>query len=570
MLRALAVKNVGVIEETEVSFGPGLVVLTGETGAGKSLVLEALGLLSGARADPHVVRAGAASAVVDGVFERTPKLAERLAALGLEDHGADVSIRRVVETNGRGRVHVNGALTSVGVLRQLMQGLLEVSGQHEHWVLLEPSKHLSVVDGLVSAEELAEMRSAWNAVLETQQALAHEGGDERQAAARQALLTHELKEIEALSPQAGEDVALDVERRRLVSVEKVRRALFEAGECLSGEEGAVERVARAVSTARDAAQADERGKPLAERLASLQLELDEAARDGARLLSAVEADPARLAEVEERLDALRRLCRKHAAPLEAVVQRAEAMRAELVSLAQRGERREQLGAQLAVRTAAATQVANRLSGKRKQVLKGLVAGVKAHLAALALDGARFEAEVGSAPLGPHGVDTVAFQFCANPGESLRPLSEVASGGEASRLFLAVRAALAPAQGPGCVVLDEADAGVGGAAAEAVGRVIRELAQHRQVLCVTHSPQVAAFADAHLKVAKGRAQGRTRAAVSRLEDEASQVAELARMMSGAAVSPEAHAAAAALVRGARRTGPSARRRPVSPARRSSTA
>lgn len=572
MLLALRIENFTVVEEVEVGFGPGLTVLTGETGAGKSILVDALGLLLGARADPDCVRSGAEEAVVEAVVQRTAGLAGRLEALGLPDHGDEVVLRRVVGRAGRSKVHVNGALASVGVLAQLMRGELDIAGQHAHVGLFEPANHRAVLDrweGVTSTLEAYRAAHAPLLALEAErQAL---GGDPAAHEARADFARFQLEELERLAPAPGEEPALEAERRRLASVERLRIAALESEALLGGEEAGVCTVAaRAARILEDAARTDPDLGEAATGVLSAAASLEDAARSLRRYLDGLEADPERLAGVEERLDALRRLARKHGTDVAGLPLRLEALRIECARLEGRRERVVALEAERSAAEARAWEAARTLRGERERAARQLERAMASELGRLALPRAGFTVQLAPRDvLRSDGADEVEFLFSANPGEPVRPLSRVASGGEASRLWLALKRTSMAHGGPeeaATVVLDEADAGVSGAVADVVGRMVRAVASGRQVLCITHLPQVAAHADAHLVVEKTCGRGRTWSTVRVLADGAPRTRELARMMSGAIVTSEALAAAEALVRAARDSVALPSVRPVSRARR----
>lgn len=555
MLSTLRLKNFAVVEEAEVAFGPGLTVLTGETGAGKSILIDALGLLVGGRAEAEVIRAGADEAIVEGVFEKRDALAERLAELGLPDDGPELCVRRLVGRQGRGRVHVNGALVTVGVLQRLMKGQVDIAGQHEHMALLDAGQHLALVDrfgGLPGGAEAGAWEAAWARLREAEGRLSSLGGDDGQVAARVDFLTFQRDEIARVAPVAGEDVTLEAERRRLASAERLRRTVGEAEELVSTRDGAAsELLGRALQLVGEGEKLDPGLEKVRASLVAAQAELDEGARGLSRYLSSLDGDPGRLEELEERLDALRRLCRKHAAPLEGVIAKQAALEAELDDLQHRAERRAEALAAREVALAEAQAAASALSQARRGAAVRLQRAVADGLERLAMGRARFEVQFEAAPLGPTGADAVQLLFSANAGETLRPLAKVASGGEASRVMLAMKAALAGSDACACSVFDEADAGIGGAVADVVGRLIKDISGHRQVLCITHLPQVAAHADAHLRIEKGEARGRVRSVVHVLEPGEARARELARMLSGVEVTREALGAAEALLRSALR-------------------
>jgi DNA repair protein RecN (Recombination protein N) len=576
MLLALRIESFTVVEEVEVAFGPGLTVLTGETGAGKSILVDALGLLVGGRADGECIRAGADEAVVEAVLNRTPALAQRLEELGLPDRGEEVVLRRVVGRNGRGKVHINGALASVGVLGQLMRGQLDIAGEHAQVGLFEPGVHRALLDGWECiGPALARYRAAHAPLAALDAERVALGGDAGAQETRLDFARFQRDELERLAPGPGEDVALEAERRRLSAVERLRAAALESEALIAGDEaGTVGAVGRACSTLQEAARIDPNLGGAASAVSTALGELDEAARALRRYLDALDADPERLASVEERLDALKRLARKHGTDVGGLVERLEALRADCMRLETWRERLAALEAERAAAEARAWEAARALRRERERAARQLERAISAELVRLALSHASFQVQIAPRDvLRADGADEVEFLFSANLGDPVRPLAKVASGGEASRLWLALKRTLLAHGGSDevpTVVLDEADAGVSGAVADVVGRMVRAVATGRQVLCITHLPQVAAHADVHLLVQKSSTRGRTSSSVLALVPGAPRSRELARMMSGAVVTSEALAAAEALLRVARegadgaRSGTGSRgRRPTSP-------
>nr|WP_253895694.1 DNA repair protein RecN [Corallococcus exercitus] len=557
----LRISNVAVIEEVEVAFGAGLTVLTGETGAGKSILVDALGLLLGGRADADVIRAGCEDAAVEGVFARTPVLAARLEELGLPDLGEEVLVRRVLGRTGRGKVYVNGALVTLGVLGKLTRGAVDIAGQHEHVSLFDSGLHRVLLDKYGGLEEaLAAYGREWANLREVDSRMDALGGDDAKVRERAEFLRFQLDEITRLDPESGEDVKLDAERRRLGSAQKLKRHGAEAELLVSGEApSAVEIVGRALGLVHEGVKLDATLAPVAQSLSTALSELEEAARRLNRYVEGLESDPGRLGEVEERLDALKRLCRKHGVTLDGVLKKRGELETELGTLENRREILEELNQERKRVEERARKAALALSRARKASAGAFSQQVREGLGGLAMGKAAFEVRVTAGEaLRPDGLDEVEFFFSANPGEPARPLAKVASGGEASRLLLALKRALADSDACGCYILDEADAGVSGAIADVVGRMIREVSSHRQVLCITHLPQVAAYADAHLLIKKSVKGERTVSQVLPLAAGAERTQELARMMSGVEVTREALGAAEALVRSAHRATPRARR------------
>ena len=555
MLQGLRISNLAVIEEAELTLGPGLTVMTGETGAGKSILVDALGLLSGGRADATAVRAGCEEGSVEGLLRRTDALASRLSELGLPDLGEELSVRRVIGSTGRGKAYVNGALVTVGVLARLMHGLVDIAGQHEHMSLFDPALHLGLVDAF---GELDAGRSAFRAEHQALRDLELEaqalGTDALTAAGRMDFLRFQLDELEKLAPIDGEDEALEQDRRRLGGAERLRHGAAQVEQLLCAQDGAaLETTGRAIALVTEAAKLDPTLATIQQSLEAARAELDEASRAVGRYIGSLESDPHRLSEVEDRLDALKRLCRKHGTSLKGVLEKRDGLIEELGRLSNRQAQLDALDSRRALLRERAWAAARELSALRVRAARAFEQGVRAGLRELAMPKALFEVQVRlTEVLHSNGADALEFFFSANVGEPVRPLAKVASGGEASRVVLALRRALARHDGCACYVLDEADAGVGGAVAEGVGRMIKEVSRHRQVLCITHLPQVAAFADSHWVISKGQRRGRTHSSVVELTRANERAKELGRMLSGVEVTREALLAAESLMRSALRT------------------
>jgi DNA repair protein RecN (Recombination protein N) len=593
MLTTLRISGFAIVDAIEVRFGPGLNVLTGETGAGKSILVNALHLVLGGRMSGEVLRDGAEEAVVEALFElpSSHRVLSRLEAAGLrpprdapgtEPPGetCELLVRRVAARGGRGRAFVNGALCTVSMLEEAVRGMVDVSGQHEHVSLLDPSTHLDLLDahaglslrqaqGERSPEECFEsLLASYRAAHAALAALVRErdllAADEGERARRADYLAFQLAELDRADPRPGELEALEDERRVLASAEKLREAA-RAAEALSyGEEGsASERVGQAARALAEAALLDRRLEPTLALLRSAAIELEEAGRELGRYADAVGGDPERLAAVEDRLELLRALARKHGGSLEAAVARRAEMREERSRLRGGGERLEEITGELAARGAEAVALARQLTSAREKAARRFAAGVRDELAGLAMGRCRLEVAllppeagvpVDGLVLGPSGAERAEILIAPNPGEPPRPLAKIASGGELSRVLLAVKRTLSRKDPVATYVFDEVDAGIGGAVAEAMGRVLAEVARGRQVICVTHLPQVAAFADRHHRVEKRIAAGRTHAGVVLLEGEEDRRREVARMMAGATITDAALQHAGALIAAARSPAP----------------
>lgn len=534
MLRTLRIRNVAVVEELTVEFGAGLNVLTGETGAGKSILVDALGLAAGERAEAGLVRAGVDRAVVEAVFEPPfpAALQEILETKGVESAEDGIVVRREVAAAGAGRVFVNGSPTTVSVLREIGGLLVELHGQHEHQGLLAPDRQLDLVDARAGATEGAVLTAAaWEErrrAREAKERLLAALGDRE---ARIALLRGIEEEIEGVAPRPGERDRLEGDRRLLQHAERAARLLDEAIASLHDDDtSAASLAASALRRVAELATLDPSLADLASRLESARLELQDAGATLADYRLRSDFDPARLEGIASRLAALDRLLLRHGPTEEDALQRLEAAREERASLEDGDRSMEEAERVAAAADAAYDAAASSLSARRREAAEALPAEVEAQLSPLALAKARFEVALRPAPAGPRGVERAEFLLRANPGEPSRPLAKTASGGELSRVMLALHVVLEGAGSGRVLVFDEVDAGVSGAVAAAVGARLGALARRHQVLCVTHLPQVAAHAARHYHVRKRVDDGRTSTDIFAL-DGADRVEELARMLGG---------------------------------------
>jgi DNA repair protein RecN (Recombination protein N) len=579
VLTSLRVRDLAVLEDVEVAFAEGLTVLTGETGAGKSLVVDALTLLAGGRADPSLVRAGAERLVVEGAFDcDDPEARAILTEGGLLEEGGrgafEVVVRREVAAGGKGRLLVNGSPAALKTLQEIAPRLIVLHGQAEARDLLDPDAPRQLLDRYAGLEEKAADSAAlfreWRARQEEVESLE---GTARDRAKRLDLLDFQLAEIDKVEPKEGEDEEISSERKRLANVEREGKLLAEATAALEDDEGGA---LRAAAAARSSLQSLEeisssyaaRSAVLAGAIEAMQQVAFETSRDLERL----EADPARLVFLSERLDALAKLKRKYGPALGDVLARREALgheRDELADLEGAVRKAKEMAEKA---FAAYRRAALDLSAAREAAAPRLGRSVETHLRDLAFLKSSFSAAVSrreeeesrfaagglNVSFGAHGIDQVGFVFAPNPGEPARPLQKIASGGELSRVQLALAAALAaeeavheegrPSRRGGPVrtfVFDEVDAGVSGATAEAVGRKLRGLAAKEQILVVTHLAQVAAAGERHLSVSKEAVKGRTRTRVEAL-DGGGRVEAVAALLAGASVGGAARAQARQLL------------------------
>jgi DNA repair protein RecN (Recombination protein N) len=547
MLRQLAIRNVVLIDKLEIEFDSGLGVLTGETGAGKSILLDALGLALGARADTALVRQGEDGASVTAEVELPPDhpATHILEEQGIErERGEPLLLRRTLKSDGGSRAFVGSAPVPAGTVRDVAAVAIEIHGQHDDRGLLNPRGHRALLDAFGGIDTGA-IADAWEVVTRIESELVRQQAKAAEAERDREYLAHAVTEIEALDPQPGEETSLSEERAAIQAGVKAGEALAGLDELLGGPEGAL-------ALLRQAARKIERGAAdhplLADALAALDRALIEA-HDGedkiARAAEAVAYDPARLETVEARLFDIRGLARKHRVDADALAELGERMRAQLAEIEAGGERIEALDADLKTARLDYSKLAEELSRKRHEAAAKLDAAVAGELAPLKLDAARFRTALGQAEPGPSGTDRVEFEVSTNPGAPFGPLTKIASGGELSRFILALKVALAEAGSAATMIFDEIDRGVGGAVASAIGERLARLAKDSQVLVVTHSPQVAARASHHYRIEKAHEGGATRTLVRRLSAEERRE-EIARMLSGASITEEARAQASRLL------------------------
>ena len=549
-LRELTVENLAVVEHVRLGLGDGLTVLTGETGAGKSLVVDAVALALGARAANDQVRSGADALRVEAIFDAPPLDSDDeghpLAGAVAAGDGS-VIVRREVGADGRSVARVNDRAVTVGSLASLGAALGEIHGQHDQQRLLQPARQLALLDEFGGhgplVERVALAHRSWRA---TVAAAAELLTDAHELARRVELLRHQVSEIEAASPRPGEDADLEAQLRAAEHAETIARAVAEAVAALRDDGGAGDTLGSAVRSVAAAALRDERFGPLADRLAGLSAEAAELAREIEAAAEGIELDPAARAAAEERLGLMYDLRRKYGDSIEAVVAFGSAALEELGRLEDQEGERERLRVEQAERRGELEDAAAALSAARQATADRLTTAVNAELPPLGLPSGAFGVELAPAEPGPGGADRATFTFAPNPGESPRPLGRIASGGESSRLSLALKVVLATADATPLLVFDEVDAGIGGRNAAALGERLRDLGRFHQVLCVTHLPQVAAYADAHLVVGKRIEGSRTVTGVRELGVQ-ERASELAAMLAGEAAGAEALTAAEALLR-----------------------
>ena len=575
MLRFLRIRNLAVIESVEVEFEPGFNVLTGETGAGKSIVVEAVGLLLGARASSDLVRTGETQATIEAIFEdhREPGAGP-----------VELIIRREITIQGRSRSFINGALATAVALRDLSRRLVELHGQHEHQALLDPSTHLSLIDEYAGLEaDVEAVANKWSTVRTLREQLDRSRMDAREKDARLDLIAFQLSEIDKAAPRPGEDDELAATKQILASAERVQRLCEESYSSLYESDGAILSGLGAVwKRVGELATIDARFAPYVDARDGIKGQLEDLAFFLRSYSDGVDASPERLQQVEDRLALLERLKRKHGPALQEVIEKGDALRREQAFLSGASEEAGELQRRLDEAADAFLQRARALSRARRSAAVKFASGIEAMLAELAMARTRFEVRFNASELPPdawseRGIDQAEFFLSANVGEDVRPLARIVSGGELSRVMLALKAMGARAESTqrraplqGCqrtLIFDEVDAGIGGRVADVVGTKLRELGGEFQVLCITHLPQIAAKATTHFHIDKRVRGTRTLTSVGRL-DEHARADEIARMIGGAQVSNAALSTARDLLTAGRveRPGRKAKGESESPWRR----
>jgi DNA repair protein RecN (Recombination protein N) len=554
MLAALSIRDIVLIDRLELALAPGLCALTGETGAGKSILLDALGLAIGGRADAGLVSQTADQGSVTAVFDiAADHPARRILHENELDAEGDLILRRVQTKDGRTRAFVNDQPISIGLLRQVGDLLVEIHGQHDERGLLDASGHRALLDLFGGLEgKAAEVRRLWAGVAEARAALEAHRSKLQRAQVEQEYLRHVVGELDELMPEEGEETRLAEERTLMMHSEKIAGDLVEAQDALVGNGGLEARLSQAMR--RLAKAADQVGGRLDAAIAALDRTLNEAAdaRDELeRATRALEFDPARLERSETRLFALRAAARKHNVQVDQLAALAEKFRSQLADIEGGEVKLNALTAAAEAAHRAYVEAAEQLSTRRVKAATKLDQHVMAELKPLKLDKATFKTNIECvAPenAGPDGLDRVSFLISTNPGAPLGPLIKIASGGELSRFVLALKVSLASQGSAPTLIFDEVDSGVGGAVAEAVGLRLAELSKSAQILVVTHSPQVAARAQYHLRISKSEMKTKGARVATRVDslDDSERHEEIARMLAGATVTDEARAAAAKLI------------------------
>ncbi len=548
MLKELSIRNFAIIDDLHIDFSDGLTILSGETGAGKSIILNAVNLLLGSRASAELVRTGAESAELEALFQisSTSSVAQIMSTNGY-DPGEGLLIRRLISRSDSNRVYVNGRLATIGLLTAITENLASISGQHVHQGLLKEDQHLLILDqfGSLTARR-RKVTDGYHQILPLIDKLNRLNSTRQRQDEHRKLLAFQRNEITAAGLAPGEDAELEQERLRLKNAEALYQTVHSSIEELYGASGSViERLSEVKKNLEIAGRIDSQLQTKAETLASASFQIEDLTDELRSHLNLIQMDDQRLEAVEERLDVINRLKRKYGGSLEAVSSKLETIEAELSEVENIGKQIQKIEEQLIKLHDQLARRALKLSQKRNETAKDLARKVVEELGSLKMSQTEFKAVLyplaADEKTNPYltaknycmtesGIDRVAFMIAPNPGEELKPLASIASGGELSRVVLALKAILAESDAVETIVFDEVDAGIGGGTAEVVGRKLSDLARHHQIICITHLPQIAKFGENHFSISKHVDDGRTKTAIQPLSRE-DRTKEIARMLGG---------------------------------------
>ena len=554
MLVELRLKNFAIIDEISINFGANLNIITGETGTGKSLIVDAINVILGDKFTADHVKSGDRQTSVEALFEVPGDcgIGEKLERFGIGDPEGELVVKRVFNPGGKNRVYINGSMATLGTLSEVTDGLVNMFGQHEHQSLLKKSNYLSYLDAFSKLEhEVSEYKSLYAGLVRAENELEVLRKKEREGAEKEDYLRFQLEEIRKVSPERNEDSELEAERVRLENSERFSSSLGSAtGLVYEGESSATGFLKQALSHLEKVSDLDSSLGELRDRIESVLIETEDVFYGLSEFAGKIEHNPRRLEEVLLRLEEISRLKRKHGDSIEEIIKKREQIESELQGLENSAgmleeieRRRDSLREE--VSAAASSISAGRKAGARR--LQDLFSG---QAGSVGLKNARFEVDFSEKDLSGDGKDSVQFLFSANPGQPPRPVNRVASGGELSRIMLLLKSFVSTGDVGSIFIFDEVDAGIGGVVAESIGRKIKDLSDRSQVVCITHLPQVAKFANTHLLVAKESSESETDVSVDVLGEE-ERVMEIGRMLAGESVSEKTFEVARELIKGASR-------------------
>ena len=542
MLQFLNISNIALIDDMQVEFESGLNLLTGETGSGKSIIVDALGVLIGGRFTSELLKSGTERGSIEGLFSVTPnaELEALLENAGLEPTN-ELIIRREISSTGRNKIFINNQLATHSLLRDLRPFLVDIHGQGDQQTLFNPETHLELLDAFAGngllRDEVAEAYQRWTSLRRELDSLRHDEAEKFQLV---DTLKFQISELERAQLSIGEDDRLDEERRRLANVEKLTTLCQSSySRIYEDDDAALTRVRQSLKEVAELAEYESSFKDYIEGLESARAVLEDLSFSLRDFADRLEFSPSRLAEIEDRLAEISRLKRKYGGSIEAALDHLARAEDRLRQIETSDEREKELSTEIAAARERYLDRAGKLHKERVRAAKQFEKAVEKGIEEVALDQARFQVQVSDKveAAGQKGIDHTEFYFSANVGEEVKPLARVASGGEASRLMLVLKTVANGSQFPRTIVFDEIDTGIGGRVSEAVGLKLKKLSQTNQVLCVTHQPQIARFADSHLVVQKEALKNRTQVSIGKL-DRAGRIEELARMLTGAEITDSA--------------------------------
>ena len=549
MLQTLYIENIAVIEKSEIDFSGGLNVLTGETGAGKSIIFDAINAIMGQRTSRDIIRTGASSAFVSARFDNVNEaVSQKLSDFGFEPDEEELILQRTLSASGKSTCKINGRPATASMLREIAAGLINIHGQHESYELFSPETHIDYIDRYGSLiPELEDYKEKYRKYIILQKKLNEANSDESSRLSEIDLLSFQTKELFDADIQIGEEEALDSERSSLMNFEKLSSLLNRAHMLLSGEDNSgCELVDMAANAMQSAANYSADYEEISNTLTDVYYNLRDCAELVSDALENLESDPERLEEIEERLDLINRLTRKYNCTSDELPALAEQMQSRLEELLNYDRNRDELIAACETAKDEAEQSALALSNKRRETAAEFAEKVKAEMSFLNMPNVELVPFFEDSQLSPNGIDKMELLISANPGETPRPVAKIASGGELSRMMLAIKTVLAGTDTVDTLIFDEVDTGISGSAAEKVGLKLLEVSSECQVLCVTHQAQIAALADHHYLIKKQVEQGRTFTEVQPLDHDG-RVNELARIIGGVNITDAARSHAEDMLR-----------------------
>ena len=552
MLVELRLKNFAIIDDISINFGDNLNIITGETGTGKSLIVDAINIILGDRFTSEQVKSGEKQASVEALFEvpGNSGIGEKLERFGIGEGEGELVVKRVFNPGGKNRIYINGSIATLGTLSEVTDGLVNMFGQHEHQSLLKKSNYLSYIDAFSKLEhEVSEYKAAYAELVRAGGELEALREKEREGAEKEDYLRFQSEEIKKVSPAPNEDSELEAERVRLENSERFSSSLTSAtGLVYEGESSAIGFLKQALSHLEKVSDLDSSLGELRDRIAAVLIETEDVFYGLSEFAGKIEHNPQRLEDVLSRLEEIGRLKRKHGDSIEEIIKKQQQIESELEGLENSAEMMGEIERRRDLLKEEVSAAASSISARRKAGAKRLEELFSGQAESVGLKNARFEVGFTEKDLSVDGRDSVQFLFSANPGQAPRPVNRVASGGELSRIMLLLKGFVSAGDAGSIFIFDEVDAGIGGVVAESIGRKIRNLSDQSQVVCITHLPQVAKFANTHLLVAKEFGGGETDVSVDALGEE-ERVIEIGRMLAGKSVSEKTFEVARELIKGA---------------------